>query len=371
MNQTDLMELTKKLIQIESTAERPELLKSALNSVEEYFLDIPKLSIKKFEKNGKLSLVVCTQDTLEPDILLCGHLDIVPGKSEQFEPMESKGKLYGRGACDMKSGAAVLTLLMRDLAQNPKPFCIGLMLTTDEESGGKNGVGYLVNEIGYKPKVAIIPDGGNGPDDVVVKNKGVLHLRLSTLGRAAHASRPWEGNNAINGIIEALVKIKELFPAPHADHWTNTLTIGMINGGEAINQVAEKASAHLDIRYVETSSQEKILEEIRSVVPNCEIEVLMQAQISLTEPTHPYLKLYSRVLLESMGKEAKFRGTPGSNDGRYLTAKGIPVVIARPLSGDLHGPDEWVDLAGLWAYAKFLQQYLIELGLLIRSQGIG
>lgn len=370
-NQNNLTDLASKLVRIQSTSDKPEQLKQAAQAVVDFLSDQPELIVKKYERNGKPSVVVLTQDTLEPDILFCGHLDVVPADEKMFEPVLKDGRLYGRGFCDMKSGAAVLLSLMKNFAQNPLPVSLGLMLTTDEEIGGQNGVGHLVNEIGYRAKMVIAPDGGNGPDQVIVKNKGLLHLKLTAKGKKAHASRPWEGTNAIHLLLQELNNIRQLFPDLKQEEWTDTLSIGVIEGGQAVNQVADQASACLDIRLTEKTNPEEILSRIREAAPGCELEILARGDVSLTNPEHPFLKLYKDVLKSKMSLDADFRGTPGGNDGRYFTRFGIPVLIVRPLSGGLHGPEEWLDAEGFKNYADLLEDYVIELAEMIRSPGTG
>lgn len=370
-DQNNLVDLASQLIRLPTTADRPDLLKQAVELVASLFSDLPGLAIKRYEQNGKPSLVILTKDTLEPDILLCGHLDVVPAEEKMFGPAVRDGRLYGRGACDMKSGAAVLISLMRHFAQSPIQASLGLMLTTDEECGGANGVGWLVKEKGYRTKLAIIPDGGNAPDQVITKNKGLMHLRLMATGQMAHASRPWEGSNAIHKLLEALGSVRKLFPDVTQDQWADTLSIGTIEGGQATNQVAEKATATIDIRFTEASSPEKILDMIKQAAPDCQVEVILQGNMSFTDPNHPYLKLYSEVLKNELNLQANFQGTPGGNDGRFLTALGTPVLVVRPLSGGLHGPDEWLDVAGFAAYADLLKKYLIELSKTMHPNGTG
>jgi succinyl-diaminopimelate desuccinylase len=366
LDQKKLIDLTSQLIKMRTTTDQPDQLKQAVQFVAALFSDLP-VTIKQYESRGKPSIVVLTQDTTEPDVLLCGHLDVVPAQENLFDPTLRDGRLFGRGACDMKSGAAVLILLMRHFVQKPLPVSLGLMLSTDEEVGGADGVGYLVNEIGYKTKLAIIPDGGNSPDQVIVKNKGLLHLKLSSKGKRAHASRPWEGESAIHKLIEALNHIRLLFPEIKQESWADTLNIGVISGGQAINQVPDEASATLDIRFTEKTDPEEVLKKIHEAAPNCEIQILLQSKVSFTNPDHPFLELYGKTLKDELGLEAKFQGTPGGNDGRFFTAKGIPMLVARPMSGGLHGPDEWLDVAEFSAYANLLEKYLTELAALIRS----
>jgi succinyl-diaminopimelate desuccinylase len=140
---------------------------------------------------------------------------------------------------------------MKDLADTNDD--IGLLLTGDEESGGFDGVKFLLDQ-GYKSEVVIIPDGGQDINKIVVKEKGIIWLKLIAHGSSAHGSMPWNGQNAILILSDFLQNIHNLF-VPHDqhpdDHWVATFNLGKIEGGSVANQVPAVASAWCDIRYTE------------------------------------------------------------------------------------------------------------------------
>src|SRR3990167_8076704 len=112
-----ILKITEDLVRIKTTADRPEELQRVIHYVEQFFQDIPHLFIKRYECEGKPSIVIATQDALSPDIFLVGHLDVVPAPDELFEARYEGTKMFGRGVCDMKSECVVLMQLMKELAQ--------------------------------------------------------------------------------------------------------------------------------------------------------------------------------------------------------------------------------------------------------------
>lgn len=354
-----LSQLTADLIKFKTVAGNNSAFESCIEYIKKYFQDTG-LIMREIESNGNRNLVVLTKETNKPQVFLAGHVDVVGGDDSQFNPAVRDGRLYGRGACDMKSGVAVLMQLMRHFAQCDDKPDIGLMITTDEERGGENGVGHLLNNLEYRAGLAIIPDGGNAPDEVIVKNKGFLHLKITSKGLAAHASRPWEGKSAIHELMDKLQQIKELYPDTH-EQWTETANIGTINGGKAANQVADTAAATLDIRYTEKTTAENILSSLRNILQDSNLEVLIAGNLNFTDEQNPLLQKYAEILKSEMNLNAKFMATPGGNDGRYFSKYQIPVLISRPKSAGLHGPEEWVLQENLEQYAKIYLKYLNEI----------
>jgi succinyl-diaminopimelate desuccinylase len=346
---TNVIETTEALVRIQSTADRPEELQRAVQFVADYFDDAKGLIVRRYESGHKPSIVISTQETLTPDILMVGHLDVVPAIPEMFEPRYEGTKMLGRGVCDMKSECAVMMRIMREVSVHDEKPNIALMLTTDEEIGGFNGVNYLVNEIGYRAKVALVPDGGQAPDDVVLTCKGVLMMQLTAKGVRAHGSRPWLGDNAIEKLIDAFNKIRAHIPNPSSadDRWQHTCNIGIIAGGEASNQVPDFATADIDIRHIEGTTAKEMLKEVQKLVPEVEVTERISGSILNTDKENVFVKLYAESLNKTLNLTANLNTCCGSNDGRFLSDHGIPIIISRPVSGDQHSPDEWLETESL------------------------
>ncbi len=357
----NIIELTYDLVRMHTTADRPDELQRAIQYVNDYFKPIDSLVIKRYESRHKPSIVISTQDTLTPDILLVGHLDVVPATEELFEPRVAGTRVYGRGVCDMKSECAVMMRIMREIAALEEKPNIALMLTTDEEVGGFDGVNYLINEIGYRCKIALVPDGGTAPDDLVITNKGILTLRLNATGRRAHGSRPWLGENAIDSLIAAYARIRELFPnTPTAeDHWYHTCNIGTIQGGETFNQVPDFATCDLDIRFTEQTNVDDLFAAVKEKAgPDVEVINRISGSPIFTDPNHPYVKMYEEAVEKTLELKTEHNQHCGSNDGRFLSELGIPLIISRPVSGDQHSPHEWLEIESLPKFHRVYWQFI-------------
>ena len=117
MRTEEIITQTKQLVAIPSTADNPVALHQAIAFVAAIIEKCPGITIERFERNGKPSLLAY-KGTKRPDkftILLNGHIDVVPGTAEQFTAIEKDGKLYGRGVLDMKGTALVLTNVFCEL----------------------------------------------------------------------------------------------------------------------------------------------------------------------------------------------------------------------------------------------------------------
>ena len=362
----DLLYSTKDLVRIPSVSNEQTELNRIVDYVETFFADLntDHLFITRYTSNGIPSIVIASEkENLEPHILLLGHLDVVPADEALFDPIEKNGMLYGRGVCDMKSEVAVMMDLARELALSSKPLpSFALMLTCDEEVGGFDGTDYLINEVGYKPHVALVPDGGTSPATLMLMNKGVFHAQLTATGQTAHGSRPWLGENAIDKLIRDYKRIREHFDAldqsDTQDRWYHTCSIGTIEGGHATNQIPDHASCKLDIRMTEDTTVEEMNELLEGLLQETTLERLVTANPSTTHRDHPYVHLYEKVLQDSLQEQMDDGKCCGSDDGRFLTDHGIPVIVSRPISDGQHSPEEWVNMQSLHDFRRLYGEYV-------------
>lgn len=357
-----LFELVDELVKIHSTADRPQELLRSIEYVDAQFQGFDSLVKKRYERNQKYAIVVSTQDTLTPDILLMAHLDVVPAEDELFQIKQEGGRVFGRGVCDNKGPAAVMIRLMQEIAGWEDAPSIAAMFTTDEEIGGPDGAGYLIHEIGYKPKVGLVPDNGQQMEDLVLENKGIAMIRLTARGKQGHGSRPWEGENAIDKLIENYLKVKNRFHQTDTpDVWGSTINIGMIGGGKAANQIPDEASCTIDLRFPEGPTATQVIEEIQRLVPQIEVEAVVTGEACSTSADDPFVKAYAEVLDAELHINPKHERSCSGHDGRYLSAIGVPIIVSRPLSGGQHSPDEWMDMDSLQQFEDLYRAYIRKL----------
>jgi len=351
-----LVELTQQLIRFRSTVHQPEQIRGCVDFVKDFFQQT-SLRVEHIENKGVHSLFI-SKGTKHPKVLLSGHLDVVSGDDDQFVPVLREGKLFGRGALDMKSGISVMMMLMRECSQNN--FDVGLMLTTDEELGGFDGTGYIVEQ-GYLGDVVIIPDGGEAVHHVVTKAKGVIHVTVTATGSSAHASHMWDGKNAIYLLMRGLESLRTLFLRVREHpkgHWVNTFNIGRIQGGLATNVVPNIATAQCDIRFIETQNPHQLITLMRSVLPpGVELDVYANEPPMITPMNHPLVLAYMEAI-KTVGRVPMIDADHGSSDGRFFSAKGVPVILAQPDGGNIHAKGEWVDIQSIDDYYTVLHNYL-------------
>ncbi|HEC21151.1 MAG TPA: M20 family peptidase [Candidatus Peregrinibacteria bacterium] len=364
----EVLRITKDLIRIRSFWDSANVHRSrrALWKTIEYtkrLFEKEKVFIQEFERNKRPSIVISFAKKREFRYLLVGHLDVVPAlKEDAFEPRTRGRWLYGRGSGDMKASCAIMIWVMKQLAQLPQKPSVGLILTTDEESGGASGVGYLLRKRGYRCRCAIIPDGGRD-NAVVYKQKGVLHLLLSAHGKTAHGARPWLGENAISKLIFALLKIQRLFPRYLSSqrYWGNSINLGVIRGGEAINQVPSKATAVLDVRYTEKETAQEITNKIQEAVPDIKVKTMISAPLFKTRRNNPYLNKFKKIIEKKLSRKIEVVEENGATDARYFSEQDIKsVIISKPRDKNLHGEKERVYIPDFAPYSRSIFEFIVK-----------
>jgi succinyl-diaminopimelate desuccinylase len=226
-----LIALTRDLVLIPGSEGRPEELKRAIHWVRNHLEGLDGVVIDLFESEGIPSLVARSSSHSEIDVLLCAHIDVVHHPDpDSYQSKLAGSRIYGPGTGDMKGIVAILLELFRRFHLESPGVPLALAITADEERGGEQGTRALFEDFGLKCRVAIVPDGGT-PDDVVVEEKGILHLKLESTGAACHAARPWLGHNALEKLMTCAEAIQKLFPPFNADlfHWHSTCSITRID----------------------------------------------------------------------------------------------------------------------------------------------
>jgi succinyl-diaminopimelate desuccinylase len=292
-----------------------------------------------------------------PTIVLHGHLDVVPGRVEQFEPRVDGDRLYGRGAYDMKGGLAAMMCATRDLAAQ-SGVKVHFVCVSDEESDedDRRGSDYLV-EKGYTGDFAITGE----PTDmhIGVQAKGVLALRLEVSGTAAHGATPWLGDNAVLKAIDVFRTIEsmpftressELFDRP-------SVSLGRIIGGDAMNKVPDCCAIDVDIRFLPGQSAEAILADIEAI-PDTAAHVVFHRDPAIVERDNPYVRLLAESVADGVPSERISIGRDGASDIVSFLEAGTPGVEFGPIGGGHHGPEEWVSVSSLEHYRKSLVDFV-------------
>ncbi|BBD08599.1 M20 family metallopeptidase [Desulfovibrio ferrophilus] len=355
-NLDELIALTSKLIRFKSTSSRPEEIDSCAAYIHAW-LKANGIASQLTHNNDVPCVSVLPKDDAVP-VLLMAHFDVVEAEDDSlFEPKVENGSLWGRGSLDDKYGVAMSMLRYRDSlrevvaqggTQADMPF--GLLLTGDEESGGHDGARTLLKQV--RTNFCIALDGG-APDTVIIKQKGILNLRLTAQGKAAHGARPWRGENAADLLIEDYLRLKELFPDKGGEHWHRTLNLGALHtGSNSLNQVPAEAHALFDVRYTEEDTPDELVKAMRATIRGT-LEVLVQEPQLI-----PYETPYLGLLLEQH-PDMHPGCAHGASDARFLTERGIPGVVWGAWgSSTAHSLAEHVTLESLNTLSRRLQSFL-------------
>lgn len=364
-----MQETLARLVEFPTVTSDREANNAALDYVGSY-LQERGMYLQMFEHEGYRSLVATTQpDTKTPVAMLVGHVDVVPPNDERlseqlFQLREEDGKLYGRGVYDMKFGIAAYMQLVDDLKNRDEldRYDFGIMITTDEEVGGENGVAKLV-EAGYLPKVCILPDGG---EDWQLETfaKGVANLTVQTAGESAHSSRPWEGDNALDKLDALKRAIK--WRCAVSRHFrrqgpkTDTCTVTRTDAGGDGNVIPETAEADIDIRFMKQASYDKLKSSLDRLVKKYDGHWTREIIGSpcINDLTNPYLQTFARVVESQLGVSCRGFMSRGATDGRYFSKAGVPCIITEPPGGERHNDNEWIEREGFFQYKDVLLEYL-------------
>ena len=358
--QERMVALTRDLILIPSIPSRPDDRRRCYEFIRNHLESLDDIEIREFEDKGIPSLVAAPPGCHEPEILMCGHLDVIshPDISVYRSSIEN-GRIYGPGAGDMKGSLAIILEVFRQIHSRLPRASLGVAITSDEETGGESGIGYLVNKEGIRCKQAMIPDGGS-LNEITIEEKGIIHMRISCQGATSHAARPWLGSNPIVALQSELAKIKTMFDAMRDDkgHWHPTGTVTIIGtGNETFNRIPSNAYAVLDVRFPSPFTVSTMLSKIKDqLVPETNVEVMISAEPTNLSPDLRFKAITEKVL----GQEVRLVRDDGGSDGRFLSAKGIPVLISRPLVGNLHAVDEWIDIASMTLFYQIYESYLLD-----------
>lgn len=361
--ENELVTITKRLIRFKTVTGNAKETRKAMNYVKRY---LSRLYRREYVKGGFESLVFCNKkfedgDTF--DLILHGHMDVVVAQNQdQFQPYTREGRLYGRGALDMKGGLATLMAYMKHHAAQVDDKKIALLVTSDEEIGGQNGTEYLMNTVRFKGKFFITAEGEK-EYYLKTEQKGVYMFRLTATGVSDHSAYVWKGTNAIIQLFDAYKRIENRFKQKKGDpaHWYSTINMGTIRGGLMRSSIPDKAEAECDIRFCGTKANEHTIEDaVRTAIKSnkyVSFEKLFSAPQMKTKNSDPSVKKLNSIAKERLhlSRDLFFKNH-GTNDARFAAKHGIPAVGFGPIGGNYHVNDEYVSIKSLVDFYSILEK---------------
>lgn len=357
--------LAQELARFRSTHTNPKEMLACLEHCISFF-DGVGVHIARHEHENIPSVVISNGEAKHFDVLFVAHIDTVDGSDELFEGRIEEGKLFGRGTLDMKAFVATSLVVVRELIEEGFTGSIGVAVVTDEELGGVHGARHLVEDIGYTADTVLVPDDGEDVGTIIARTKHILQVRFDALGKESHACRPWDGVNAIRMLqstydaLEESVQVLEPSRSSNPNStWVNSINLGTITGGLATNEVPEKASMTVDIRFVPPVTR-KVIEHIlaTSCVEGVSYIVTLEGPPTQIDTDDEVVKVYSDAIKNNIGREPLFEGSGGGTDARYFAYAGMRAIVHQGNGGDAQGGTEHVEVESLEALVKIQKEFI-------------
>lgn len=351
-----------RLIRFQPLTSNPVATRRALKWLNAQF-SLLGLHTNLWSANGFFTLQAWTKSRNRPKLLLAAHVDVVPGPAKLFRPTVRQGKLLGRGAYDMLFAIASYLEALRRIRTKLPALNLGILITSDEETGGDNGTAFAVRR-GLRPKLAFLPDGGFNWN-IELAAKGLWHFRAKAQGRAAHGAHLWDGENAITKLTAFLTKLSAFAPKEpcgSSEHWHASINIGTITGGSATNSVPAEAMATIDVRYPTQVAGYKLKQKVLALARKSGVRLatISQGGTVAINRQHPAVQTYMRIAKEH-GVTIGTERSHGASDAPYFADVRVPVMLVTPPGGGLHTDHEWISLRAVETYTKILQDFVLQM----------
>jgi succinyl-diaminopimelate desuccinylase len=319
-------------------------------------------------------------------LIFNGHLDTFPAgdralwSDEPFAGKIADGRLYGRGASDMKGGLACSILAFAMLAEVRDAWAGELVVTLagDEETMGVLGSQHLLDTVPHATGDAMICGDAGSPMVVRFGEKGMIWLEVMAEGRAAHGAHVHLGENAVErliGALGALVTLRDM-PVATPPEVTDaidqakdvseaisgagetrvltalTVNIGTFNGGISPNLVPDRARAGVDIRLpigVTVAEVEARIAQLLDPLAGVSYRIDRRYEPNWTDPDHEIIRLAVKNGQEILGTAPVINMRVGASDSRLYRRAGIPSIVYGLTPHNLGGGDEYATLDDLFA----------------------
>lgn len=330
------------------------------------------------------------------------HIDVVEVGSgwtqDPFGGALVDGKIYGRGACDMKGGLAASIIAVESFIHTNPDFqgAIEISATGDEESGGYGGVAYLAEKGFFDPKRVqhvIIPEPLN-KDRVCLGHRGGWWAEIETFGEIAHGSMPFLGDCAVRHMGAVIDKFEtQLYPAMAARRTdmpvvpdgarSSTMNINSIHGGQAeqaddftglpAHCVPDSCRIVVDRRFLVEETLDDVRDEVESLLNELKVErpnfaydmrELNSVLPSMTDRKAPIAASVAKQIEIVMGKPAEFVASPGTYDQKHIDRIGTLKNCVAYGPGILelaHKPDEYVGVEDMMDSVQVMARCLADI----------
>lgn len=315
-------------------------------------------------------------------LLVYAHIDVVPADDDwqPFQPRIEKGKIFGRGAADMKGSLIAFLAAAEQVKDQKLPWDLTLMITTDEETNQKAQIDYLLEQKIDRVKGAVFLDIDSTFGYVSIGGLGHISIKITVHGKAVHSGIAHTGINAIEKavpILNTLMKLKEKVEARFSQIPANPelgikqmqakLNTDVIQGGQKVNIVPDRCQIEIDRRLIPEESVDQAKEEIRQALAPLKKEIDFDLEFVHAMAGYgkvsPAAKKLAQIMKEVTGK-GELYGVMGSGDLLAMAADynwqfaGLGVI--RDKESNAHGRDENVRIEDLEIVTEILRRFLLQ-----------
>lgn len=321
-------------------------------------------------------------EACKPELVFICHMDTVPAGSgweeNPFSGEIREGKLYGRGACDMKSGFACALSAFQSAAESDRgrtaQGCTLKLIGTVDEEGNMAGAEKVIQS-GWVAEDSLVLDMEPTNGEVQAAHKGRLWFEIAVDGITAHAATPWKGADAIAAAAEVIGGIRREFEklARHPQMGASTVSFGRISGGSQPYVVSEQCRVTVDMRLVPPYTRadgERIVKEAaehaRRAVPKAKVSYQVTGDrpfIEMDETSELYVRLQD-ACRAATGRPAETGIFPGYTDTAVIAGKLGNRNCMSYGPGDLelaHKPGEYVPVADIRRCEAVLKELVKKL----------
>ncbi len=329
-------------------------------------------------REGRINLICHRREKDKPRLIFYGHIDVVPAEGwDAFKPRVENGKVYGRGAADMKGGIIALLLAMESLRGKQLNYDVSVIITTDEEIGQASQLRYLAQYL-QPVSGAFLFNLDSNFGYVSIANLGALQVDIKVKGKSVHSGLSHLGENAVekaNLLVKAILELKSrveerrsIVPV-HSNTGLSRmqakLNINMIKGGIKSNIVPDECLISIDRRLIPEENIEDAREELLKVlysIPDVNWELERIFSIPTLPPSDdPLVDKLADIIRETTGEGGKF-GEMGSGDLPHIVAewggKEFGLGVIRP-ECNIHGKEEFVYQQDIENLAKIIMRFLL------------
>ena len=301
-------------------------------------------------------------DASGPTLMFLGHTDVVPSgpeaswQSPPFEPTITNGRLYGRGAADMKGSVAAMVVALEQFvsAHPDHPGRVGLLITSDEEGVAIDGVRRVIEHFRANDEriefcVVGEPSARERLGDLIrVGRRGSLSATLTVRGIQGHVAYPEKALNPIHAFVPALAELAaERWDEGNADFPPTSMQVSNLHAGTGANNVIPGTlTALFNFRYSTASRAEDLQARSEAILRRHGLDFHIDWQLSgqpfLTPPGGRLRKTVVAVCRDLCQLDPEQSTGGGTSDGRFIALLGTEVVEIGPVNATIHKVDECV-----------------------------